>query len=52
MKNVRLAAVAAMVAVLLTSMLAQKATQHLLSGDELKNIVPAEFFFRGLLGTV
>jgi hypothetical protein len=47
MKNIRLAAVGALVALLLTSVLAQKAAQHLLSADELKNVVPAEFFFRG-----
>jgi hypothetical protein len=47
MKNMRLAAVGTLVAVLLTSGLAQKAAQHLLTADELKNIVPAEFFFRG-----
>jgi hypothetical protein len=47
MKNLRLAAVGTLVAVLLTSGLAQKAAQHLLSADELKNVVPAEFFFRG-----
>lgn len=47
MKNMRLAAVGALVAVLLTSSLAQKAAQHLLTADDLKNIVPAEFFFRG-----
>src|SRR5580704_8057929 len=47
MKNLRLAEVGTLVAVLLTSGLAQKAAQHLLSADELKNVVPAEFFFRG-----
>jgi hypothetical protein len=47
MKNLRLAAVGTLVAVLLTSGLAQKAAQHLLSADQLKNIVPTEFFFRG-----
>jgi hypothetical protein len=47
MKNTRLAAVGVLVAILLTSVLAQKAAQHLLSNDELKNVVPAEFFFRG-----
>lgn len=47
MKNIRLAAVVAFVAVLLTAGLAQKVAQHLLSTDELKNVVPAEFFFRG-----
>ena len=47
MKNMRLAAAGTLVALLLTSGLAQKAAQHLLSSDELKNVVPAEFFFRG-----
>ena len=47
MKNFRLAAAATLVAVLITSALAQKAAQHVLSADELKNVVPAEFFFRG-----
>jgi hypothetical protein len=47
MKNVRLAAVGTLVALLLTSGLAQKVARHLLSNDELKNVVPAEFFFRG-----
>jgi len=47
MKNVRLAAVGTLVALLVTSGLAQKAAQHLLSSDELKSVVPAEFFFRG-----
>jgi hypothetical protein len=47
MKNTRLAAAGTLVALLLTSGLAQKAAQHMLSNDELKNVVPAEFFFRG-----
>jgi hypothetical protein len=47
MKNLRLTAVSTLVAVLLTAALAQKAAQHLLSSEELKNVVPAEFFFRG-----
>src|ERR1700685_3939073 len=47
MKNMRLAVVGALMAILLGSGLAQKAAQHLLSSDELKNMVPAEFFFRG-----
>src|SRR5258706_12463718 len=47
MKKTRLAAVGTLVAVLFTSGLAQKAAQHLLSGDELKKVVPSEFFFRG-----
>lgn len=47
MKNMRLAGVGTLVVVLLTAGLAQNAAQHLLSADELKKIVPAEFFFRG-----
>jgi hypothetical protein len=47
MKNLRLAATGTLVAVLLTVALAQKAAPHLLGGDELKSVVPAEFFFRG-----
>jgi hypothetical protein len=47
MKHTRLAAVGTLVAILLTSALAQKAAQHLLSADELKSLVPTEFFFRG-----
>ena len=47
MKNARLAAVGSLVAFLLSSGLAQKAARHLLSNDELKSVVPAEFFFRG-----
>jgi hypothetical protein len=47
MKKTRFAAVATLVALCLTTGLAQKAAQHLLSADELKSVVPAEFFFRG-----
>ncbi len=47
MKNRRIAAALTLIAVLITSALAQKASQHLLSADELKNVVPSEFFFRG-----
>jgi hypothetical protein len=47
MKNIRLAAVGIFVTLLLTSALAQKAAQHVLSNDELKKAVPSEFFFRG-----
>jgi hypothetical protein len=45
MKNMRFAAVGTLVAMLLTSGLAQKAAQHMLSADELKSVVPTEFFF-------
>jgi hypothetical protein len=47
MKNLRVVAVGTAVALLLTAGLAQKAAQHLLSADELKTTVPADFFFRG-----
>jgi hypothetical protein len=47
MKNIRSAAVLAIVGTLLTAGLAQKAVQHLFSGDELKKIVPTDFFFAG-----
>jgi hypothetical protein len=47
MKNMRVAAIGSVVLLLLTAGLAQKAAQHLLSADELKSLVPAEFFFRG-----
>ena len=47
MKNIRVAAVGALVTVVLSVGLAQNAAQHVLSADELKNVVPAEFFFRG-----
>jgi hypothetical protein len=47
MKHIRIAAVGTLVAVLFSAGLAQKAAQHLLSGDELKSVVPAEFFFAG-----
>jgi len=46
-KNVRVAAVGSLVTILLSLGVAQNAVQHLLSADELKNVVPAEFFFRG-----
>lgn len=47
MRHTRLAAAGTLVVVLLTTALAQKVAQHLLSADELKNMVPADFFFRG-----
>lgn len=34
-------------AIMLASAVAQQASKHLLSADELKKTVPAEFFFRG-----
>jgi hypothetical protein len=47
MKKLRFAAFGSALAVLLASALAQKATPHLLSADELKKAVPAEFYFLG-----
>jgi hypothetical protein len=47
MKNSRLAAAGILVTLLLGLALAQNATQHLLNADELKKVVPAEYFFRG-----
>ena len=47
MKNVRVAAVGALIAIFLTAGMAQNTAQHLLTADELKSIVPSEFFFRG-----
>jgi hypothetical protein len=47
MQNTRLSAVGSFVALALIAGLAQNAAQHLLSSDELKKVVPTEFFFRG-----
>jgi hypothetical protein len=47
MKKMRVAAIGTAVVLLITAGMAQKAAQHLLSADELKSLVPADFFFRG-----
>ena len=47
MRNIRAVAVGVLITVLLSVGLAQNAAQHLFSADELKNVVPSEFFFRG-----
>ena len=47
MKNIRFALLGVVAAALLGSGLAQQGSKHLLSGDELKKAVPAEYFFRG-----
>jgi hypothetical protein len=47
MQKTRFTAVTLFVAVLFSVAWAQNAARHLLSADELKNIVPGEFFFRG-----
>ena len=47
MKNRRLAILGALTLVMLASAVAQQASKHVLSSDELKKAVPAEYFFRG-----
>jgi hypothetical protein len=42
----------ASVLILLAAAVAQPAAKHILSGDELKKAVPAEFFFRGQKASV
>ena len=47
MKKLRLAFFGSLFGVLLVSALAQQGAAHLLSADELKKVVPSEFFYRG-----
>ena len=47
MKSTRFAALGALTLVMLGSALAQQVTKHVLSSEELKKAVPAEYFFRG-----
>jgi hypothetical protein len=47
MKNVRFAGIGGLATLLLGVAIAQNASQHLLSTDEVKKAVPTEFFFRG-----
>ena len=47
MKNARLAILSALTLMLVASATAQQASKHVLSSDELKKAVPAEYFFRG-----
>jgi hypothetical protein len=47
MKNARLAIISALTLVMLGSATAQQPSKHVLSSDELKKAVPAEYFFRG-----
>src|ERR1700676_360725 len=47
MKNRRLETLSLLTFLLLASALAQQASKHVLSSDELKKAVPAEYFFRG-----
>jgi hypothetical protein len=47
MKNSRLAILGTLTLVMLASAIAQQASKHVLSSDELKKAVPTEYFFRG-----
>jgi hypothetical protein len=47
MKNYRLAILGTLTVVMLASAVAQQASKHVLSNDELKKTVPVEYFFRG-----
>jgi hypothetical protein len=47
MKTARLAILSTLTLVMLGSASAQQASKHVLSSDELKKTVPAEYFFRG-----
>lgn len=47
MKIIRAAILGALSLAMLASAVAQQATKHVLSSDELKKAVPAEYFFRG-----
>jgi len=52
MKNIRLALLGVLGVALLSTAVAQQASKHLLTGDELKKAIPAEFFFAGQKATV
>ena len=47
MKNRRLAILGGITLIMLATAVAQQASKHMLSKDELKKAVPAEYFFRG-----
>lgn len=47
MKSTRLAILGALTFVVLATAAAQQASKHILSSDEVKKAVPAEYFFRG-----
>lgn len=47
MKNIRFSVLGLLLAALLGSSLAQQASKHVLSSDELNKAVPSEYFFRG-----
>jgi hypothetical protein len=47
MKNTRIAILGALTVAMLASAVAQQASKHILSTDEVKKAVPSEYFFRG-----
>jgi hypothetical protein len=47
MKNLRFAAIGSLAIILIGVAVAQNATRRLLSADEVKKVVPTDFFFRG-----
>ena len=47
MKNRRLAILGGLMLVMLASAVSQQVSKHMLSSDELRKAVPAEYFFRG-----
>jgi len=47
MKNIRLAILAALTLVMAASAVAQQASKHVLSSDEVKKATPAEYYFAG-----
>ena len=47
MRNTRLAILGSFAVLMIASAVAQQASKHMLSGEELKKAVPAEYFFRG-----
>ncbi len=47
MKNTRIAILGALTLIMLLSAVAQQASKHVLSSDEVKKAVPTEYFFRG-----
>src|SRR6266446_7621474 len=47
MQKIRLASLGILTAVIVVSAFGQQVTKHVLSSDELKKAVPAEYFFRG-----
>lgn len=47
MRKLRFASTAILMTTMIVSALAQQVTKHVLSADELKKVVPAEYFYRG-----